>query len=413
MNLLKCTLKNNLFITFYLLHYFRFFNFKPYVQLGSFLVVIDVVFCFYFFFCFIKTRKRCVQKSSILYFGGMYLMAILSIFIANFESGQSVYYGLRGFAHSYLQLGFIFYLIYKKYEPLDLLKICLLFAFAYSLSLLLAYVQYPNNIFGFQTLGDDYDGYMERAYEARGVYRFNMPGGDFVVFSLLYLLGSLRKIRGKSYILFVLIILIFLRGVRSCIIASAITGLLTYLFSKKINFKRICLILIFPIVGYTLLMSIPFTKNIVNSYLSLTEEQYEANKTDDDIRLQNIYYFSMVFNDQNSVLPNIVGNGPIVDGPVAKKLDMASQVGFWLSDVEYITWFIYFGIIGLLIVILWGISCMIAKIPRDYYYFKMMLLYYFIVMTFGAIVMDNIPIVCILTYVIYIKSLQKNGIEKK
>ena len=34
-------------------------------------------------------------------------------------------------------------------------------------------------------------------------------------------------------------------------------------------------------------------------------------------------------------------------------------------------------------------------------------------MTFGAIIMDNIPIVCILTYVIYIKSLQKNGIETK
>ena len=49
----------------------------------------------------------------------------------------------------------------------------------------------------------------------------------------------------------------------------------------------------------------------------------------------------------------------------------------------------------------------------DYYYFKMMLLYYFIVMTFGAIIMDNIPIVCILTYVIYIKSLQNNGIETK
>lgn len=411
MRLLKYELKNNLFITFYLLHYLRFFNLRPYVQLGSLLVVIDVAFCSYFFFCFIKTWKRCEQKSSILYFGGMYLMAIISIFIANFESGQSLYYGLRGFAHSYLQLGFIFYLVYKKYEPLDLLKICLLFAFAHSLSLLLAYVQYPNNILGFQASVDE--DYIERAFETRGVFRFNMPGGDFVVFALLYVLGAFRKIKGKSYILFGLIILILLRGVRSCIIASAITGLLTYLFSKKINFKRICLILIFPIVGYTLLMSIPFTKNIVNSYLSLTEEQYEANKTDDDIRLQNIYYFSMVFNDQNSVLPNIVGNGPIVDGPVAKKLDMASQVGFWLSDVEYITWFIYFGIIGLLIVILWGISCMIAKIPRDYYYFKMMLLYYFIVMTFGAIIMDNIPIVCILTYVIYIKSLQKNGIETK
>lgn len=411
MKLLKYELKNNLFITFYLLHYLRFFNLRPYVQLGNLLVVIDVAFCFYFFFCFIKTWERYVQKSSLLYFGGIYLMAILSIFIANFESGQSLYYGLRGFAHSYLQLGFIFYLIYKIYEPLDLLKICLLFAFAHSLSLLLAYVQYPNNILGFQASLDE--GYIERAFEARGVFRFNMPGGDFVVFALLYVLGEFRNIKGRSYILFGLIILIFLRGVRSCIIASAITGLLTYLFSKKINFKRICLILIFPIVGYILLMSIPFTKNIVNSYLSLTEEQYEANKTDDDIRLQNIYYFSMVFNDQNSVLPNVVGNGPIVDGPVAKKLDIASQVGFWLSDVEYITWFIYFGIIGLLIVILWGISCMIAKIPRDYYYIKMMLLYYFIVMTFGAIIMDNIPIVCILTYVIYIKSLQNDGIETK
>lgn len=411
MKFLKYELKNNLFITFYLLHYLRFFNLKPYVQLGNLLVVIDVAFCFYFFFCFIKTWERYVQKSSLLYFGGIYIMAILSIFIANFESGQSLYYGLRGFAHSYLQLGFIFYLIYKIYEPLDLLKICLLFAFAHSLSLLLAYVQYPNNILGFQASLDD--GYIERAFEARGVFRFNMPGGDFVVFALLYVLGEFRNIKGRSYILFGLIILIFLRGVRSCIIASAITGLLTYLFSKKINFKRICLILIFPIVGYILLMSIPFTKNIVNSYLSLTEEQYEANKTDDDIRLQNIYYFSMVFNDQNAVLPNIVGNGPIVDGPVAKKLDIASQVGFWLSDVEYITWFIYFGIIGLLIVILWGMSCMIAKIPRDYYYIKMMLLYYFIVMMFGAIIMDNIPIVCILTYVIYIKSLQNDGIETK
>lgn len=411
MKFLKYELKNNLFITFYLLHYLRFFNLRPYVQLGNLLVVIDVAFCFYFFFCFIKTWERYVQKSSLLYFGGIYIMAILSIFIANFESGQSLYYGLRGFAHSYLQLGFIFYLIYKIYEPLDLLKICLLFAFAHSLSLLLAYVQYPNNILGFQASLDD--GYIERAFEARGVFRFNMPGGDFVVFALLYVLGEFRNIKGRSYILFGLIILIFLRGVRSCIIASAITGLLTYLFSKKINFKRICLILIFPIVGYILLMSIPFTKNIVNSYLSLTEEQYEANKTDDDIRLQNIYYFSMVFNDQNAVLPNIVGNGPIVDGPVAKKLDIASQVGFWLSDVEYITWFIYFGIIGLLIVILWGMSCMIAKIPRDYYYIKMMLLYYFIVMMFGAIIMDNIPIVCILTYVIYIKSLQNDGIETK
>lgn len=408
MDLLKYTLKNNLFITFYLLHYFRFFNFKPYVQLGNLLIVVDVVFSLFFFYCFVKIWKKSIVEYSGLFFGGMYLMAILSIFNANVQSGQSLYFGLKGFAHSYLQLGFLFYLLYKKYEPTDLVKICLIFALAYSLALLIAYVQYPNNIFGFQTSLDE--DYIDRAYAARGVYRFNMPGGDFLVFALLYLLSSFKKIKVKTYLLYSLIVLIFLRGVRSCIIASTIAGLLTYIYSKKMSSKRICLSFVFPIIGYILLMSIPFTKNVVNSYMSLTEQQYEDNKTDDDIRLQNVYYFSTLFNDQESILPILVGNGPIVDGPVAKKLDMASRVGFWLSDVEYITWFIYFGILGLLIVVLWGISCLIAKIPKDYYYCKMMILYYFIVMFFGAIIMDNIPIVCILSYVIYLKTIYKNGI---
>lgn len=402
MELQKYKIKDNLFIVVCLLHYFRFFNLKPYVELGAQLVVIDVLFCLYFFYCFIKVGKRWANERSMRYFNGIYLMAIFSIFIANFLSGQSLYYGLRGTAHTYLQFGFMYYLLYKRYDTERLIKIWLGFTLAYAVCLLMSYIQYPNHIFGFQTSVDN--DYIDRSFETRGVFRFNMPGGDLVIFSLLYLIGSLRKIKGKTFILLGLIVLIFLRGVRSCIIASALMGMLTYLFSKRITFKRTLLVIVFPIAVYTVLMSVPFTENIIDSYLSLTESQYEANKSEDDIRIQNVYYFGMEFNDQNSVLSNIIGNGPIVAGPLSKKLYMASQVGFWLGDVEYMTWFIYFGIVGLLLVILWGISCLKAKIPKNYYSAKMMILYYFFVMTFGTTIMDSIPLVCIVCYIIYTNS---------
>ena len=84
--------------------------------------MIDVLLNVYFFYIFItkynkiKSKPRCV-----LVFTSMYMVFVLSLFVALLINGQSLYYGLTGLSSMYLGIG-LFYYLYTKDIPESFIK---------------------------------------------------------------------------------------------------------------------------------------------------------------------------------------------------------------------------------------------------------------------------------------------------
>lgn len=390
-------------IILFVLHTLRFFNFKPYVLLGDTLTIYDTLFFIYFVLAAF-VAKKCNAKKDGVWKAIVFLSVIFgcSLFWGYIVNGQSFYYGFKGMTKSYAYISFFFYLVYRNVSPSFLKKACWGVCILYAFAVLTSYVQYPNNVFGFQFWQDDFEAlqYLQSSMDSRGVYRFAIPGADFITLALLYAVSS-SKNRFKVVIIVVLLVLQLLRGARFPIVSTLFMAVVTYLIYHKRSFKNIVSICIAMFAAYLLAMNIPVIRNIIESYTTLTENQAYANETESDIRLQSLAYYFGAFNN-GDLIANIFGNGVINSGR-NEKVTLANQLGFFFSDIEYMMWFIYFGIIGLIGFFVWGCNCLKAKIDIDGTYLKTFVCYLFMVMCLGSHFFVDVPLICIVSYLLYKK----------
>ena len=400
----KISLKEKLFIYFCVLHNIRFFNFAPYFYLGRYLVMIDVLLNVYFFYIFItkynkiKSKPRCV-----LVFTSMYMVFVLSLFVALLINGQSLYYGLTGLSSMYLGIG-LFYYLYTKDIPESFIKqMFWVLAGGYIFATILCYIQYPHNIFGYNAIADnagDLEQKMDRALEDRGVYRFLMTGCDYVTLGLFYLVTIKKKIKYKGILIVVCVLFTLMRGARSPIMQTLLFGVLAYLVANKFSVSKIIALMFGVVVLYVSAMNIPFTQNMIDSMSNYTKDEI-TDKGTDNVRLLALEYYTLEFNE-NRLMPIVVGNGPTIVGPHRDKVEKAMSNGLYDSDIEYLRLFIYFGLIGIVIIVLWGISFIRMSVPPDYLYLKFFILYLFGVMCLGSHFCLEAPMIALVCYLICI-----------
>ena len=117
-------------------------------------------------------------------------------------------------------------------------------------------------------------------------------------------------------------------------------------------------------------------------------------------------YYTLEFNE-NQLMPIVVGNGPTIVGPHRDKVEKAMSNGLYDSDIEYLRLFIYFGLIGIVIIVLWGISFIRMSVPPDYLYLKFFILYLFGVMCLGSHFCLEAPMIALVCYLICIGHQRK------
>lgn len=55
-------------------------------------------------------------------------------------------------------------------------------------------------------------------------------------------------------------------------------------------------------------------------------------------------------------------------------MDYAHEIGYWESDVGYAEIFVYFGLIGLIALLIWFIGVLTVRIPSEYFFLKIYLI---------------------------------------
>lgn len=389
---------SNYFVVFYILHTIRFYNFTLYTSLGVLLNLIDIVCAIYFFVCFIqylsfKRRKTFFEKSLII----LYLVFVGSILVG-YSNGQDPLRIAKWYSGTFLQFGFVFYLLYKKTSSLffiDLLKRLLI---GYCFITILCYIQYPDCWFGRQDA--DIASNMQSALENRGLIRFFLPCKMLVPLFLFYYAFNYYK-KKSSVKLLILLFFLLLIGNRFPLAVSCIILTIIVLTSKSISFTlRIKL-------GFALCaivcaaFFIPVTRHIIDSLILLSTEGGTDGVSDENIRLIAVsYYFS--FNDGNT-LRDIIGNGIQCYGadPYSKKLAYAFDVlRLCESDVGFCELFVYFGIIGLVAYLLWCYGCLKIKISDNFKFIKYYFVFIMICMICGGYWFENIYIIISLSYIL-------------
>lgn len=396
----KVKTSTKLLIYFYMLHNLRFFQLEPYVKLGDILSYIDVCFCLYFLYVFfhhgIKMKMTSTWKSITLF----YFIFLYSIFNAYFQSGQDLYYGLRGIIFTYMNIGFFYYLSYKRIPMKFLIRLCCFLLISYTLALLISYLQYPNQMFGYKANVDkDVTEVLEKTFEARGVYRFGFMGGDYISLILFYIIMQRKKIKYSSFIIILLLVMTLLRGTRGPIVATLLLSIVAYIISNKFKIQSIISIVGISVLIYISAINIPFTSKIINALTATTESEIN-NTGKDNVRYLSFLYYTTEFNE-GKTLPVLIGNGVPYKGEYYNKIAKANMVGLYENDIEYLQWYIFFGIVGLFALLYWGITFIRLKVPQEYIFIKLFVAYIFIVMILGSHFFREIPMIAMLSYMLY------------
>lgn len=398
----KISLKEKLFIYFSVLHNLRFFNYEPYVHLGRYLVLIDVLLNAFYFYIFITNFSKINKRSKgMSVFSCMYMLFVASIIVSYILNGQSLYYGLTGLSSTYLGVGLFFYLYIRGIPEEFIKQMFWVLAGGYILTTILSYIQYPHNVFGYNVIADnagDLEQKMEKSVQDRGVYRFLMTGCDYVTLGLFYLATIQKKIKYKGILIVICVLFTLMRGARSPIMQTLLFSILAYLVANKFSLFKVVALMFGAIVLYVSAMSIPFTQNMIDSMSNYTKDEINDKGTD-NVRLLALEYYTLEYNE-NQVVPIVVGNGPAIVGPHRDKVEKAMAYGLYDSDIEYLRLFIYFGLIGIVIIIFWGVTFIRMTVPPDYLYLKFFIIYLFGVMCLGSHFCLEAPMIALVCYLI-------------
>lgn len=268
---------------------------------------------------------------------------------------------------------------------------------------ILCYIQFPNCWFGVS--GDDVAEALLASAEDRGTMRFSIAGKFLVSLLIFYQLQSFTMSRKSIFRLATCFAFLLLAGHRVPFVVTALLSVLMIVFSKVIRTKTKIQLVGMMAILCSLVFVIPATKNIIDKQTALTEEGGANGVGDDNIRIRMATYYLTEFNAPHDLYHKILGNGIYFpnSGEYAKRIEALQDAHFFLVDVEYVQFYIYFGILGMIALLLWYISVLSIKIPKDYVYIKYFVIYIALSATTGGYWVWHIPVLSMLSYVLWRK----------
>lgn len=346
------------------------------------------------------------QFSKIKYFNiikWLFLLSILSIFIAQIVWDQSIIFG---FNVTSPMLGIVFYFFLVKAKPSydDIKKFILMYTFIYLVVWIYAWTQAPYVTFS----PSDSE---ELLNDSRGIFRINIVGRLFLVFTFFYGLNKWLVDKEKKYFVLGIVCFIFIifQVTRQLILFPAIIGLFYFIRNYKYKWLVLCFV---SLAYFTSILAIEINEDsFIGSLLSLSERQLESSKSEDDIRIQAIKFF---FNDYSpNLLTDLFGNGlPHNKSEYGKYVaNLNSAYGYYLSDVGYAKMFIVNGIVGLLLYVVLFVKVLLQKVSEEWYYTKLFILFMFL-SNIGAdwyAKPDGVILICICFFLLGKKVVYKIG----
>ncbi len=393
------------FLIVFVLNYVRLFNCSIYsysiFKYGAY--IFDIFFAFYFLLCAFKcnqSTKTLLEKS----INAFYFILFIALLVG-YAGGQYLDYAIKGASRAYLLWGIYYYLKLKKIPASYLLNILKFLLIGGMIVTLLCYIQYPNCWFGLSN--EDAVQGMKDSLESRGVMRFNIPCkilSALFIFKELQFFEMKRKQILRLGILFLYLLMI---GNRFPLIVCLLMVLYMIVISKHIKLANKIEIVLAICILLAITLIIPFTRNIIDKLLALSSEGGVNGIGEDNIRLLAATYFFTEFNNPNDYLHIILGNGMCFpnSGKYADKMEFLNlNLHYYQSDMGYCELFIYFGIIGLLVVALWFLGALLINSSPRYSYIKYFFIFLMIAMICGGYWFEYIVEVAMLSYVLIVSS---------
>ena len=314
---------------------------------------------------FIAYNNRWLKNDS---FTIPFLFILVGIFVSglvsSFSWGQSMFKSITSIL-PYLSYLLYFLLMVWKFKVEDVEKVIPVLGFLFAGAYIIAFVTYPNSLFG--------GIYAEMHNDERGFQRIVMPGVGFLfLFSFFSISKYYRQKELKWLMIFFFsIILIVGTLTRSLMVGSFALLTLYILRSSRIVFKLLAIVIVSVIV--ILITQLEMFQNMKE----MTVAQFEYYET--DFRYMAARFFLTEFSPN---LPSkIFGNGLSgVDTWYGLYIQyLARRLGFYTSDIGYIGLYVVHGIVtvaGFFILIYRVIR---IKVPREQIYSKYFLYFVFLV----------------------------------
>lgn len=352
-----------------------FFNYKPLVLSDLFGNVVNLIvnasFVLVLFKMCLKKQKDNVSK----FVAAILIMFAVSLIYPWIFWNQSVYYTFRSMGKLFPLCFFFLFQIYKV-NVKQMTTAVLVLALIYSLMEIIAINTFPNNIIGFSDYLDT--DIADSSLEQRGVIRLSIPGADFIVCAIFWVLNYFKN-KKKWYVLLIpLFFMLMLRGTRTPLLVAALMTVVFIMWNIK-NKLLIIIVCLFTYFTYQEAYNAALNSNsdnIIVKYVQLTDNQMDTGE--EDIRVTMTKYFFKDFN--TNPLQDLIGNGINSVGDYGNKIAYLGQnKGLCITDVLPTNIFLFFGIVGLLLYTLLFFAVLRSKVTPDCMFAKMMVIYMYLI----------------------------------
>lgn len=246
---------------------------------------------------------------------------------------------------------------------------------------------------------------------SRGVVRLKIAGSNVMKLWGMWSLGLYISSFKKKYLFIYALCMLFvvLLVSRQHIVYYFLCGFLSMVYYIS-NSKKIL-----SLCAVTILLAIGISQTTIYKNLEeLTKSQMEANDGGkDDIRINAAKYFISEF--PNSAITVILGNGVYhSESQYGKRMYFIGRnYGYFLSDIGYVQFYIFFGLIGIgvLAYLLWYI--VISNVPLQFIGIKLYFYFLFMGSVFSHAFDTGIFVIAIAFYLLLIGRLQYKVSRKR
>jgi len=328
------------------------------------------------------------------YIRGIVLISTFSILSAYFFWNQSLLLGYR-VSYYFLFISLFFIMLNYRISLNVIQKYVLILGVAYCIAWIVGFLTLPLPVFGGFS-GED-QGEIDLS---RGIARLTITGKSTLVLAYFLCLTKFVYEGKKLYIYLGVIFFIFivLQLVRQIILLSFIVGVLFFLRKMKYRIIFLLLISFLYISGLFTLIS---KNQIMSNLTELSENQIQANKDDEDIRIKEYKYFFLEYTE--NIVAVFLGNGlPHSEAGYGKKYEKLNQYGYFLTDVGYSMMYVVTGIIGLFLYLALFVLSSLRHCRKNVMFARLFMIYFLfanIAASWYAKV-DGIICICICAYLL-------------
>lgn len=315
------------------------------------------------FFCLKIVPKKLSKYSYGRLIKTIILLSFVSIINAYFYWGQSPVLTFSAGFGIYI---YIYYFVLQKICPNEeqILKLVFIISCIYGVLWMYALSMAPQTVFGNKEQIDD----------TRGIFRIVLECLDAVgllyFYSLTKYLSNIKKVK---YLVFAIISFLLLFVTLSRMVILSVTVVTFFYVIRKQSIKTILIVSLLIVLGWGSVMQNKIVKNLIE----LQERQSDDTNGDRLIRNEYTDCFNLFpFNVGTFLFGN--GSEHTTSSYGNREEKLKKDYDFNRSDAGYPGYYVTYGFVSFIIMMLLLVKVLKEKVPDDCYYCKLYILYFII-----------------------------------